>query len=405
MKFKIKHTIDRMRSGVVKTRHGSFRTPVFIPVATLAAIRGLDNRDLKEMGVEVILANTYHLHLKPGDELIRELGGLHKFMNFEGPIVTDSGGFQAFSLGLGMEHGVGKIANNIFLEGFDEEKLKALHSEWGGERRRFAEVSDRGVRFKDPKSGRIVELTPRRSMEIQSNLGSDIIFAFDECTSPLSDKAYTEKALERTHRWAEECLQYYDRRQALFGVVQGGEYRDLREKSAKFMAERDFSGYGIGGSLGKSKQDMLNILDWVIPLLPEEKPRHLLGIGAVEDLFECTERGVDMFDCVAPARWARRGHLYVSPAEGGNRKNKFRIHIKNSAFRKDTKPVDRNCGCLVCQNYSRAYLRHLYKANELLYFRLATYHNLYFILKLMEKIRESIAEGSFYELKKEWLGF
>lgn len=398
MKFKIKDTLDRMRIGKVKTRHGSFTTPVFIPVATLAAIRGLDNRDLKDMGVEVLLANTYHLHIRPGDELIKELGGLHRFMNFDGVIVTDSGGFQAFSLGFGMEHGVGKIANNIFLEGL-KDNVKVPYS------KKLAVVNDRGVRFKDPATGQIVELTPKKSMEIQSNLGSDIIFAFDECTSPLSDRAYTERALERTHRWAEECLEYYDRRQALFGVVQGGEYRDLREKSARFMAERDFAGYGIGGSLGKSKQDMLNILEWVIPILPEEKPRHLLGIGAVEDLFNCTERGIDMFDCVAPARWARRGHLYISPAEGGNPGNKFRIHIRNSQFRRDTRPVDRTCDCLVCQNYSRAYLRHLYVSNELLYFRLATYHNIYFILSLMDKIRESIRDGSFYELKKEWLGY
>ena len=400
MKFKIRDTIGRMRTGKIKTRHGSFKTPVFIPVATLAAIRGLDNRDLRDMGVEVVLANTYHLHLRPGDELIKELGGLHKFMNFDGPIITDSGGFQAFSLGFGMEHGVGKIANNIFLEGLDEERLKQAKQQ----KKKFALVNDRGVRFKDPRTGRIVELTPRKSMEIQSNLGSDIIFAFDECTSPLSDRAYTEKALERTHRWAEECLEYYDRRQALFGVVQGGEYRDLREKSARFMAERDFAGYGIGGSLGKSKQDMLNILDWVIPILPENKPRHLLGIGAIEDLFNCVEKGVDMFDCVAPARWARRGHLYISPAEGGKPENKFRIHIRNARFRRDMKPVDRTCECLVCQNYSRAYLRHLYVSNELLYFRLATYHNIFFITNLMEKIRESIRDGSFYELKKEWLG-
>lgn len=396
MKFRIKDSFDRMRTGKVKTRNGSFKTPVFIPVATLAAIRGLDNRDLKDMGVEVILANTYHLHLRPGDKLIRELGGLHKFMNFDGVIITDSGGFQAFSLGFGMEHGVGKIANNIFLEG-----LKNV--QYRGEK--LAVVNDSGVRFKDPATGQVVELTPRKSMEIQSNLGSDIIFAFDECTSPLSDRVYTEKALERTHKWAEECLEYYDRKQAIFGVVQGGEYRDLRERSAKFMAEKDFAGYGIGGSLGKSKQDMLNILEWVIPILPENKPRHLLGIGAVEDLFNCTERGVDMFDCVAPARWARRGHLYVSPVEGGNPENKFRIHIRNSQFRRDTKPVDRTCECLVCQSYSRAYLRHLYVSNELLYFRLATYHNIYFILNLMKKIREAIKDGSFYELKKEWLGY
>ncbi|MBO8182135.1 MAG: tRNA guanosine(34) transglycosylase Tgt [Archaeoglobus sp.] len=399
LKFKIRETFEGMRTGVVETRHGKFRTPVFVPVATSATVRALDNRDLEELGAEVILANTYHLHLKPGDELIKKLGGLHKFMGIDKPIITDSGGFQAFSLGFGMEHGVGKIADNIFLEGLREVNFKA---NFKGEK--WAFVNDEGVRFKDPYSGEIVELTPKKSMEIQANLGSDIIFAFDECTSPLSDKEYTAKAMERTHRWAEECLEYHDKRQALFGIVQGGEYRDLREKSAKFIAERDFAGFGIGGSLGKSKQDMLNILEWVVPLLPEEKPRHLLGIGAVEDLFNCVERGVDMFDCVAPTRWARRGHLYVSPPEG-NPANKFRIHIQNSRFREDPKPIDENCECFVCQTYSRAYLRHLFVANELSYFRLASYHNLHFILKLMDGIRESIKDGSFFELKKEWLGY
>jgi queuine tRNA-ribosyltransferase/7-cyano-7-deazaguanine tRNA-ribosyltransferase len=396
MEFKIKSTLDRMRTGVVKTDHGKFRTPVFVPVATLASVRGLDNRDLKEIGAEVLLANTYHLHLRPGDELVKKLGGIHKFMGFNGPIITDSGGFQAFSLGFGMEHGVGKIANNIFLEGLKE-------VEYRGEK--WAAVTDSGVKFKNHITGEIVELTPRKSMEIQSNLGSDIIFAFDECTSPLSDKEYTAIALERTHRWVEECLKYYDRGQALFGVVQGGEYKDLRIKSARFMAEKDFAGYGIGGSLGKSKKDMHNILEWVIPLLPEDKPRHLLGIGAVEDLFNSVERGVDMFDCVAPTRWARRGHLYVSPEEGGNPKNKFRIHIQNSRFREDENPIDKSCECFVCSTYSRAYLRHLFVANELSYFRLASYHNVYFILRLMDKIRESIEEGRFFELKKEWLGY
>jgi queuine tRNA-ribosyltransferase/7-cyano-7-deazaguanine tRNA-ribosyltransferase len=395
LEFRIGDTFEGMRTGVVKTPHGKFRTPVFVPVATSATIRGLDNRDFEELGVEVILANTYHLHLKPGDELIRKLGGLHRFMGIEKPIMTDSGGFQAFSLGFGMEHGVGKIANNIFLEG-----LRSV--EYKGEK--WAFVSDEGVKFRNPYSGEVVELTPKKSMEIQSNLGADIIFALDECTSPLSDRRYTAKAMERTHRWALECLKYHNRKQALFGIVQGGEYRDLREKSARFIAEKEFAGFGIGGSLGKSKRDMLNILEWVVPLLPEEKPRHLLGIGAVEDLFNCVERGVDMFDCVAPTRWARRGHLYVSPPEG-NSTNKFRIHIQNSRFKEDLKPVDENCDCFVCQTYSRAYLRHLFLSNELSYFRFASYHNLHFILRLMEGIRESIEDGSFFDLKKEWLGF
>ena len=399
MRFRVTAELDSARTGVVRTRHGSFETPAFIPVATLAAVRGLDVRDLKEMGAEVIIANTYHLHLRPGDELIRRIGGLHTFMNFDGPIITDSGGFQAFSLGFGMEHGVGKIADNIFLEGLRTPENPGFKGE------KWAFVDDEGVTFKNPLTGQKVKLTPEKSMQIQSNLGADIIFAFDECTSPLSDKEYTAKAMERTHRWAEICLECYDRRQALFGIVQGGEYKDLRIKSAKFMAEREFAGYGIGGSLGKSKRDMLNILEWVNPLLPEDRPRHLLGIGAVEDVFNSVERGVDMFDCVSPTRWARRGVLFVSPLEGGNVRNKFRIHIKNAKFREDGRPVDEWCDCFVCQNHSRAYLRHLYAANELTYFRLASYHNVYFMLKLMREIRDSIKDGSFYELKREWLGY
>jgi len=396
MDFKITHEYENSRLGVVKTRHGKFKTPVFIPVATLASVRALDNKDLEEMGVEVILANTYHLFLRPGDKLIKKLGGLHKFMNYNKPIITDSGGFQAFSLGLGMEHGVGKIADNIFLEGLRSREYRG--DKW-------ASVDDEGITFKNHITGELVRLTPKKSMEIQSNLGSDIIFALDECTSPLSDKEYTAEALKRTHRWAEECLKYYDRKQALFGVVQGGEYRDLRIKSAKFMVEKEFAGFGIGGSLGKSKQDMLNIIEWVIPLLPEDKPRHLLGIGAIEDIFNCVERGIDMFDCVAPTRWARRGHLYISPIEGGNKENKFRIHIQNSRFREDENPIDRECDCYVCKNYSRAYLRHLYTSGELIYFRLASYHNVYFMLRLMDRIREAIKENRYFELKKEWLGY
>ncbi|MCS7121891.1 MAG: tRNA guanosine(34) transglycosylase Tgt [Archaeoglobaceae archaeon] len=396
MKFKVEMSLDRMRVGKISTPHGSFETPVFIPCATAGAIRCLDVRDLKEIGVKVVLVNTYHIHVKPGDEVVKRLGGIHKFIGFDGVIITDSGGFQAFSLGLGLEHGVGKIANNIFLEGLRKDvKLRE---------KKFAHVSGEGITFKDPKTGKIVNLTPKKAMEIQSNLGSDIIYALDECTSPLSDKEYTEKAMERTHRWAEECLKYYDRKQALFGIVQGGEYKDLRERSAKFMAEKDFAGYGIGGSLGKSKQDMLNVIDCVVPLLPEEKPRHLLGIGAIEDLFNCVERGIDMFDCVTPTREARRGHVFVDPEDGGNMRNKFRLNIKNSEFKFDEKPISKNCECFVCQTYSRAYLRHLYKSNELLFFRLASYHNVYFIIDLMEKIRDSIRDCSFYKLKETWLG-
>ncbi len=395
LKFRIEAQDGNARAGVVEVKGKKFSTPAFLPVATLAVVRALDTKDIVEMGAQVIMANTLHLHLRPSEELISKMGGLHKFMNFDGVIATDSGGFQAFSLGLGMEHGVGKIANNIFLEGLRNEKYK-------GDKMAF--VDDEGVSFRDPRTGRKLKLTPRKSMEIQSKLGSDIIFAFDECTSPLSDKKYTAEAMERTHRWAEECLQYYDKKQAIFGIVQGGEYKDLRIKSAKFISSKEFDGYGIGGSLGKCKRDMLNILEWVMPFLQEDKPRHLLGIGGIEDIFLSVERGIDMFDCVSPTRLARRGYLYVSPASGGSVKNKFRIRISNSIFRLDKDPIDKSCKCFVCQNYSRAYLRHLYMAEELSYFRLASYHNVYFMLDLMKKIRGAIENGSFQKLKKEWLG-
>lgn len=401
MRFNIHEKDGMSRTGVIETRSGSFNVPAFIPVATSGAVRALDGRDLESMGVEVVFANTYHLYLRPGDDLIKRMGGLHKFMNFDKPIITDSGGFQVFSLGYGMEHGVGKIADNIFLEGMNVEEMVKANKKGN----KWAKVEEDGVTFKNPLTGEIVRLTPQKSMEIQSNLDSDIIFAFDECTSPLSDKNYTAEALERTHRWEEECLESYNREQELFGIVQGGEYRDLREKSAQFVAQKDFAGIGVGGSLGKSKVDMHSILEWVIPYLPEEKPRHLLGIGAVEDIFNSVERGIDMFDCVAPTRWARRGHIYVSPEEGGTAENKFRINIRNAQFKEDESPIDRSCNCFVCQNYSRAYLRHLFSAEELTYFRLSSYHNVNFLLRLMEKIRDSINKGYFQELKKEWLGY
>lgn len=394
LKFKIDNEFGSARCGEIKIKGKKFKTPAFLPVATLGTVRSLDARDLKRLKVKAIMANTFHLHLRPGEEIIEKLGGLHKFMNFNGVIATDSGGFQAFSLGFGMEHGVGKIADNIFLEGLKNVNYK-------GER--WAYVDDEGVTFRNPITGEKIRLTPKKSMEIQSKLGSEIIFAFDECTSPLSDKKYTEMALRRTHNWAIECLNYYNKKQAIFGIVQGGEYKDLRIESAKFFAELDFDGYGIGGSLGKSKSDMLNILKWVIPILPKEKPRHLLGIGAVEDIFNCIERGIDLFDCVAPTRWARRGHLYISPASGGRVGNKFRINIKNAKFKFDRKPIDDGCECFVCQDYSRAYLRHLYLSNELTYFRLASYHNLYFIINLVNSIRESISDGTFPKLKEKWL--
>src|SRR3989338_8965612 len=405
MEFGIKTKLksSRARTGIITTPHGVIHTPYFIPVATAATVRGLNQEDMKELNAEVLLANTYHLHLRPGDKIIRKLGGLHKFMNWDKPLFTDSGGFQAFSLGYGMEHNINKLGT-IF-----PEKRKATEMQ-----PKIAEIDDNGVIFKDPLSGKLVHLNPKTSIEIQQNLGADILLAFDECTSPLSGYEYTKKAMERTNKWAKESLYYHKKslktrknkkyeNQSLYGIVQGGEYKDLRIKSAKFISSLNFDGIAIGGSLGKSKNDMHKILDWVVPLLPENKPRHLLGIGEIEDLFKCVEKGIDTFDCVMPTRIARRGALFISPKSHGNLKNKFRINIKNSKYKLDRKPIDKDCNCLTCKNYSRAYMNHLYKSQELAYYKLASLHNVNFMLRLMEKIRDSIGKNYFNELKKEWI--
>ncbi|MFC1705122.1 tRNA guanosine(34) transglycosylase Tgt [Nanoarchaeota archaeon] len=386
--FKITHKSGKARTGIIYTPHGKIETPEFIPVATLATVRALSQEDMHSLGSQALLANTYHLHLRPGEDLIKKFGGLHGFMNWDKPIVTDSGGF-------GMEHDIGKFAS-FFPEEEKYGKKKRKLEKW-------AKVDDTGVTFKNPVMGNKIKLTPKKSIEIQNKLGADIIFAFDECTSPLSDKKYNKVALERTHKWALECLKHHkNKKQALFGIVQGSFFKDLRTKSAKFIGKLDFPGFGIGGSLGRDKEEMHKILEWVMPHLPEDKPRHLLGIGAVEDLFNAIERGIDTFDCVAPTRWARRGRLFVKPPLG-SMKNKYRINIQNGSFRMDKKPIDPNCDCFVCKNYSRGYLRHLFVNKEMAFARLASYHNEYFILNLVKEIRNSIKEGTFKKLKKKWL--
>jgi queuine tRNA-ribosyltransferase len=375
------------RVGEIKTSHGKISTPAFVAVGTQATIKSLSPEELKTIGAEVVLTNTYHLFLRPGDSVIKKIGGLHKFMNWNGPIMTDSGGFQVFSLGFALLHGVGKIAN-IFPE---ETKFRIPTKSKSS----FVKIDNNGVMFKSHLDGKTHRLTPEKSIEIQENLGADIIFAFDECTSPLSDKKYTQLAMKRTHNWAKQCLKAKKRKdQALFGIVQGGEYRDLREESARFINSLSFAGFGIGGSLGKSKKDMHNILEWVMPLLDEKKPRHLLGIGEIEDLFNGVERGVDLFDCVAPTRMARNGTLLTQ---------KGRINILKAEFVSDKKPIDENCGCYTCKNFSRAYLNHLFRAEEILAHRLATIHNLHFIFNLMREIREAIKNNKFTEFKKRYL--
>jgi len=382
---------SRARRGVIKTRCGCIDTPYFVPVATMASVRALGSDDLADLNVQCILANAYYLHLKPGDELIKKLGGLHKFMAFDRPIFSDSAGFQAFSLGFGREHNISKIGN-IFPEG----------REAGERKENLTKITDEGIYFKSARDGTRRFMDAKTSMKIQSNIGSDIIMAFDECTSPLSDYEYTKRAMERTHDWANLSLQYQDKQQAIYGIIQGGWFEDLRHESTEFITSLPFDGIAIGGSLGNSKSDMHQVLEWVIPQL-DERPRHLLGIGEIEDVFECVERGIDTFDCVAPTRLARRGNVFISPESGGGLENKFRITIKAGKYKDDKKPIDIRCTCPTCQQYSRAYLRHLYTSYELAYFRLASVHNLHFMLTLMEQIRTSIANGTFSRLKQKWL--
>jgi queuine tRNA-ribosyltransferase/7-cyano-7-deazaguanine tRNA-ribosyltransferase len=391
LKFQVKSQDKKARTGVLKLKHGTVETPELMPVATKATVKALTPEDLKEIGAQIIISNTYHLMLQPNADIISKFGGLHKFMNWNRPIVTDSGGFQAFSLGLGKEHAVGKM----YFPGDDYK-----HSKPKGES--IAKLTDKGIYFRSIYDNSRQFLSPEKSIEIQEKLGADMILVLDECTSPLSNKEYTKKSLERTHKWAKKCLEIHKTDQAIVGIVQGGHWEDLRKTSAKYIGSFDFDGYAIGGSLGKSKKDMHNVLDWVIPYLSENKPRHLLGIGVVEDIFSSVERGIDLFDCVSPTRIARSGFSHIGPPLG-TKKNKFRMKISSIKYRYENKPLDPNCKCKVCKNYSRAYINHLLKTNELLGYNLVSYHNLYFMLELMREIRLTIEENSFLKLKKKWI--
>ncbi len=373
------------RRGIIETPHGNIETPAFIPVGTQAALKGITPDEAKSLGIQIIFANTYHLFLRPGEKIIRKLGGLHGFMNWDKPIITDSGGFQVFSLGEGLVQGVGKIASIFPEENGQDTRYKIQNTN-----KSRIKIIDTGVEFKSHVDGKKILLTPEKSIQIQKDLGADFILAFDECTSPLAGYEYTKKALERTHRWETKSLKAFQQKinnkkqiqnQAIYGIIQGGAYKDLREKSAKFIGGMDFFGMAIGGSLGKSKKDMHKILDWTIPLLPENRPRHLLGIGGIEDIKEGVKRGIDTFDCAAPTRMARNGTLLTKERQ---------INIMNAKYRTDKNPIEKGCQCYTCQNYSCAYLRHLFWAKEMLAGRLATIHNLYFMMELMKKIRKNI---------------
>ncbi len=425
MNFKIQKKLGNTlgRAGVINTPHGEILTPAFVAVGTKATVKSLNMEQVRDVGTGVVLGNTYHLFLQPGDEIVRDAGGIGKFMNWRrsdgniAPTMTDSGGFQVFSLGAAYGKEMSKVLkvtdpSLLIPERFDDSDAP-----------RLAKIGQDGVSFKSHLDGSIHYITPEKSIQIQHNLGADIIFAFDECTSPAEDLKYQEEALERTHAWAKRCLEEHKKLenekqdsfsgprvaqyaqpdhspelvsrspQALFGIVQGGRDESLRKKSANFIKDLDFDGFGIGGSF--AKEDMSTAVRWVNEILPEEKPRHLLGIGEPEDLFMGIENGVDLFDCVLPTRLGRNGTLYTS---------KGKIIIMNTVFRNDFTPIEKDCECYTCKGYTRAYIAHLFHGKEMLAGTLASIHNLYFIVNLVKKIRQSIFDDKFFEFKKEFLG-
>jgi len=373
--FKIKHQDKKSlaRTGIITTPHGQIHTPAFIPVATQATVKSLTPQQINEIGFDAILSNTYHLYLRPGPDTVKKLGGLQKFMAWNKPVFTDSGGFQVMSLNKGL-----------------------------------CTINDDCVEFKSHIDASKHIFTPEKSMQIQRKLGADIIFAFDQCLAITADEETTTKSLARTHSWEERSLKEFtklnkNKSQALYGIVQGGRFKKLREESAKFVASLPFDGIGIGSIFGDPKEESRTLVAHAIKFLPENKPKHLLGIGAVEDLFTYVELGLDTFDCVLPTRLARVGYVFIGPESGGKLKNKYRYRVANEKFKDDIKPLDSHCECYVCKNFSRAYIRHLYKAEELLFYTLMTYHNLYFFHRLMKEIRTSIENDEFLKLKKKWM--
>lgn len=389
------------RAGTIYTPHGEISTPAFVVVGTKATVKALTPEQIKNLGAQAVLANTYHLYLQPGSELIKQAGGLHQFMDWSGPTFTDSGGFQVFSLGAAFgEGGLTKFATgkNSPIGSPYGEKGSPYGEKDGresGDYDKLAKIDEDGVTFRSHLDGSEHRLTPEKSIKIQHDLGADIIFAFDECTAPSADLVYQQEALERTHRWAKRSLAEHQKlggSQSLFGIVQGGRFKELRQASAKFIGALPFAGFGIGGSF--DKEDMGTAVRWVNELLPKNKPRHLLGIGAVEDIFNGIENGADSFDCVAPTREARNGSLYT--ANG-------RINLNNASYREDFSPIEKGCDCYTCQHFTKAYLAHLFRSKEMLAGTLATIHNLYFFVNLVKNIRQAILADNFTEFKDKTL--
>lgn len=362
IRYELLHTCSQTgaRRGRLHTPHGVIETPIFMPVGTKATVKAMTPEELKAIGSQIILSNTYHLYLRPGHELIAKAGGLHRFMHWDGPILTDSGGFQVFSLG------------------------------------ELRKITEEGVAFQSHNDGSRHFISPEKAVEIQTALGSDIMMAFDECAPYPADRDYVKKSLERTTRWAKRCKEAHwnTEKQALFGIVQGGMYQDLREQSARELLELDFPGYAVGGlSVGEPKELMYEVLDYTTPLLPADKPRYLMGVGTPDCLIEGVLRGIDMFDCVLPTRIARNGTALTTVGK---------VVIKNKKHEEDFTPLDPNCTCYTCTNYTKAYLRHLCKEDEILSARLLTNHNLYFLLNLMGGIRQAIEENRLLDFRREF---
>lgn len=365
MKFSKKNTNEGLRTGVITTPRGLIHTPAFMTVGTQGTVKAMSPDELKEIGAEIILCNTYHLYLRPGHDIIGRLGGLHPFINWSAPILTDSGGFQVFSLSS------------------------------------LRKITEQGVEFRSHLDGSLHFISPEKSMEIQLILGADITMAFDECTPYPADYEYAIKSLMLTTNWAKRCKMFHDnnnnsKQQALFGIIQGGMYNDLRMRSLNELIEIGFQGYAVGGlSVGESKEDMYEIIEFIGNKMPDEKPRYLMGVGDLMDMLKAVENGFDMFDCVMPTRNARNGTLFTSMG---------RVSIKRSEFKDDPSPLDPQCDCYTCRNYSRAYLRHLFLSREILSMRLNTIHNLYFYLNFFRNMREAIDAGRFKYFKKHWEG-
>jgi len=364
--------------GFLETEHGVVETPCLVPVATQAVIKTLDSKEAEETKSQILISNTFWLHLRPGEKVVEKAGKLHKFMNWKRPLMTDSSGFQVFSLGFGRDLGMASKFHKSKPNLVWRAEIKT------GSQPQSLKINDDGVVFRSPINGDELFIGPKESIKIQEKLGADIIFAFDECTPPAAEYDYIKKSLEKTHKWAKICLKTKKTKQALYGIVQGSRFKDLRIQSAKFISGLDFDGFGIGGEFGNNKTEMGKMLEWVLAELPEKKPRHLLGVGYLEDMELVIKSGVDTFDCTVPTHYARRGIAFTS--EG-------KLDLKKTKYLKKNEPLDKGCTCKVCLNYKKDYICHLLKAGEITGMKLLTFHNLWYFNTYIEEIRQRIKKG------------